>query len=375
MWSDTRVARRVVRMGVIGGGFGRAVHLPGWLAASRVEVVGIATQRPEQARRIAADCSLSKSFDTWQQLVECPDIDAVSIATPPALHEPMALAALAAGKAVLCEKPLALDAAQAARMLAAARQAQVVHMVDFEFREHPVWQLVQQRLQAGALGPLRLVVVTWVLGSWADASRPWSWRADGAQGGGTLGAFGAHVFDYLEWLCGPVRSVAANLTTRVPRRPDAAGIPRPVESEDCCQLMAELEDGTPVHVVLSSVARFGRGHWIELYGDRGTLVAGSPREDYGTGFRIWEGSAESPALQEVAVPAAPPEKQAFPDGRIAPFIRLAQRFADAVLEGRLDARPSFEDGARAQLLMESALRAHQQRAWIDVPAPQQRTVA
>ncbi len=359
----------MVGVGVIGTGFGRTVHIPGFLAVQDATVIGVASSRYEKARQVAEEFSLSRSFATWRELIECPEIGAVSIVTPPFLHEEMVLGALEAGKAVFCEKPLGLNADQAWKMLEAARRARCVHMVNFEFREIPAWQFVKRILEAGKLGKLRHVSIHWIVQSWADPGRPWTWRADRERGGGTLGALGVHVFDYIEWLLGPVRSLSAQLGIRVGQRPDENGIRRPVNAEDCCHLLLELENGAPVNLAISAVAPFGRGHWVEIYGEDRVLVLGSDSlSDYGKGFGVWEGVRGSGKLQKQAVPGEFESEREFQDGRIAPFVKLAQRFIDGVKEERTDVHPSFEEGFRAQKLMDLARQAHTERKWVNVPA-------
>lgn len=361
----------MVSVGVIGLGFGRMVHVPGFLAVRNAMLFGVAARNDEQARHVASEFSLPRYFPSWKELIECPQIQAVSIATPPPLHEEMVLSALAAGKAVLCEKPLALDAAKAEGMLKAARRAGVVHMVNFEFREIPAWQFVKKFLSAGELGSLRYVNVHWIVHSWADPNRQWSWRADRAQGGGALGALVVHSFDYLEWLLGPIKSLAAQLSTQVPQRPDESGALRPVTGEDSCHLLLELRDGTPINLVISTVAPLGKGHWIEFYGERKVLVLGSKNLlDYGKGFRVWVGNHGAKRLRRLNLPGAIEFEMEFEDGRVAPFVRLAERFVDAIQGNKLDVRPSFKDGFRAQVLLDLALQANRERCWVSVPAPQ-----
>ena len=361
----------VVGVGVIGTGFGRTIHIPALLATQNCRVIGIASRRYDRSRETAQEFSLPRHFTSWRELLRCREIDAVTIATPPASHEEIVLAALVAGKAVLCEKPLALNATQAARMLDAARRGGRAHMVDFEFREIPAWRYAKQVLEKGEIGPLRHVNVTWILHTWADPGRPWSWKADRAQGGGLLGAFGVHIFDYLEWLWAPVSSLTSHLSTRVTRRPDDSGTWRNVDAEDCCHLLLELRDGTPVSVTTSTVAPVGKGHWVEFYGEERTLIIGSDNlTDYGKGFRLWEGSPGSKDVREIPIPAEYQFGWEFADGRIAPFARLAQRFIDAVTEGEVDVRPSFEDGLRAQVLLDGAREAHRVGCWIKVSGPE-----
>lgn len=359
----------MVRIGVIGTGFGRVVHIPGFLAVLNATVVGVASQRYERARQVAEEFSLPRCFPTWRDLVQSPEIEAVSIATPPQLHEEMIVTALAAGKAVLCEKPLALNAVQARRALETARKAGLVHMINFEFREIPAWQFTKQLVGEGELGSLRHINVNWTLHNWADPKRPWSWRAAREQGGGTLSALGIHVFDYIEWLLGPVKAVSAQLSTQVSHRPDESGMLRRVTSEDCCHLLLELEDGTPVSLTISTVAPLGKGHWIEIHGEQKVLVIGSDNlNDFGKGYRVWEGEPGSNGLRELPLPRELQFQKEFADGRIAPFIRLAQRFVDAIREKKVDVHPSFEDGLRAQIIMDLALQAHKKRRWVDTSA-------
>jgi predicted dehydrogenase len=358
-----------VGVGIIGTGFGRLVHLPSFRLVEEAAVVGVASRTPERARQAAEAFGL-RAFGSWRELVECPEVHAVSVATPPATHEEIVATACAAGKSVLCEKPLATDAAQAARMLRAARAAGITHVMGFEFREMPAWRFARRLLRRGRVGRLRHVSVSWLVPSWADPGRGWSWRSDLAQGGGTLEALGVHALDYLEWMLGPVGAVAAQLTTRVPERPDGTGAWRRVSSEDCCHVLLALRDGTPGTLVVSSVAPVGSGHWFRCDGDEGVLVVGSENaSDYGKGFGVWLGRRGSDRLRKLRIPAALQFAREFEDGRIAPFHRLARRFVAGVAGKATGVRPSFAEGARAQLVLELIRRADRERRWVEVPPP------
>ena len=353
-------------IGVIGTGFGRLVHMPGFKAVKGATLVGVASKNAERAQQVAEQFGLPMRFPTWEALVACPEIQAISVTTPPDQHEPIVLAIVAAGKAVLCEKPLTMNSAQAKRVLDAARDAHIVHMVDFEFREIPAWRLAKQLLSSGRLGRLRHVTVNWVVQSWADPRRAWSWRADSKQGGGLLGSHVVHVFDYLEWLVAPIRSVAAHLRTCVNARPSPDGRLLPVDVEDYCQLLLELIDGTPVSATVSNVAPFATGHRLEFQGETGTLLLASQETaDYVKGFEVLLESGGELVRQPI------PEELhlggQFTDGRIGAFFGVAQRFVDAVAKSDLDVRPSFADGFRAQCLMEAARRSFAERQWVEIP--------
>jgi len=358
----------MVGVGVIGLGFGRMVHVPGFLAVQNASVIGIASRNSEQAREVATKFSLPQFFSSWKELIECPDIEAVSVATPPSHHEEIVLAALAAGKAVLCEKPLALNSSQAKRMFEAARMAGLVHMMDFEFREIPAWQLAKRIIESGELGPIRHVSVRWIVNSWANQSRPWSWRADRSQGGGALGGWVVHSFDYLEWLLKPIRTLTAHLTTQVLQRPDLSGLSRSVSSEDVCHVLLELEGGVPVSIVVSPVATLGQGHWVECFGERKVLKIGSSNlQDYGKDFQVLIGEPGDEQLRQIPLPSELSLRNQFADGRIALFLRLAERFIAAVVRNDTTVRPSFEDGYRAQVLIDLAHKASDERCWVQIP--------
>ena len=138
-------------------------------------------------------------------------------------------------------------------------------------------------------------------------------------GGGALGAVGSHAFDYLNWLFGEVKSLSAHLACAIPERPDPldGGKLKLVDADDTCLIMLELADGTPCQLTISSVTYNGRGHWLEVYGENGTLVLGSSNlKDYVHGFQLLAASAGEP-LSEVAIPERLAFPQTFSDGRLA----------------------------------------------------------
>jgi predicted dehydrogenase len=252
----------------------------------------------------------------------------------------LARAALAAGKHLLLEKPVALDAAAIEELQRLALRQGLTVAVDFEYRAVPLFQQLSALLAQGVLGEPWLVKLDWLMSSRADASRPWSWYSQAQAGGGVLGALGTHAFDTLHWLIGPSQAVRGQLSTAIRERP----LPAPargratVDAEDIALIQMELLDqaGRPVpaQVTLASVTRCGRGHWLELYGSDATLVLGSSNQaDYVHGFQLW---MARPGESLRVVPADP--DLAFPrtweDGRIAPVRRLIGWWAEAIREGR-----------------------------------------
>jgi predicted dehydrogenase len=302
-----------------------------------------------------------------EDLVALPQVQAVSISTPPFLHYEMALTVLQAGKHLLLEKPTALSAAEAKELYQLAKANKVIATLDFEFRYVPAWQRLAELLSEGYVGQKRLVKIDWLVSSRADASRPWNWYSRKDQGGGALGALGSHTFDYISWLFGPVRRLCAQLSTAIPARPDPAGGElKPVDADDTCMLMLELADGTPCQVCISACTFQGRGHWVEVYGDRGTLVLGSDNQkDYVHGFRLWAAPAGQP-LAEVEIPERLAFPQTYTDGRIAPFIRVVDQWVQAIDRGEA-LTPSLREGVYSQLLMDFTHESDATACWVEVP--------
>lgn len=266
-----------IGVAVVGTGFGQKVHIPGFQAYPRTQIVAVYHRDIDKAKAIAQTHNIPQACQTLEEVVALPEVQAVSISTPPFLHYKMAKTVLQAGKHLLLEKPTALSATEAKDLYQLALVNKVVATLDFEFRFVPAWQRLAELLSEGYVGQKRLIRIDWLVSSRANASRPWNWYSRKDQGGGALGALGSHTFDYISWLFGPVQRLCAHLNTGISFRPDPADGEelKPVDADDTCMLMLELADGTPCQVCISAAVYAPRPHWVEVYGDRGTLVLGS----------------------------------------------------------------------------------------------------
>lgn len=352
---------------IAGTGFGQKIHLPVLQQHHRTRPIALYHRQVQTAQAIAQRHQLPYAFDSFEEMVALPEVQAVMISTPPFLHYAMAQTALAAGKHVLLEKPVTMTAQEAIALEQLATKTGAIVAVDFEFRMVPAWQYLAELLADDRVGQKRLIKIDWMASSRADASRPWNWYAQRSSGGGALGAIGSHTFDYIHWLFGPVRRLFAHLVTSVPDRPDpSSGQLKPVDSDDICQILLELTDGTPVQVCLSSTTYQGRGHWVEIYGDRGTLILGSDNQaDYIHGFKLWYAPAGEP-LQELPVPDRLAFPQTYPDGRMAAVLRVVDRWVQAIDQGQAIA-PSLREGIASQQLMDLAHESHDRGQWVTVP--------
>ena len=358
-----------IGVAVVGTGFGQKIHIPGLQTHHRTEVVAVYHRDRTQAEAIAKRHGIAHACDIIEAVVALPLVEAVSVATPPFTHYAMAAAVLKAGKHLLLEKPTALNVQEAQQLHTLAQQQQVAAVMDFEFRFIPAWQRLAELLQENYVGQKRLIKIDWIAGSRANPERAWNWYAQKERGGGALGSIGSHMFDYVSWLFGPIKRLSANLSTTITQRPDPSGQYRPVDSDDTCSITLELVDGTPVQVTLSAVSLAGRGHWVEVYGEKGTLVLGNANQkDYIHGFTL-SGSQAGAPLQQLDIP----ERLAFPtvydDGRLAPFIRVVDHWVCSIEQqsGAQTPAPSLAEGVYSQRLMDLTHQAHSQQTWVVVP--------
>ena len=352
---------------IVGTGFGKKVHIPAFQHHHRTEVVAVYHRDLETAKAIANQHNIPHAVDTVEAIASLPDVDAVSISTPPFLHYEMAKTVLQAKKHLLLEKPTTLSASSAAELYHLAQQENVVAAMDFEFRFVPAWQRFQELLSDNYVGKTRFIKIDWLAPSRSDASRPWNWYSQKEKGGGALGAIGSHTFDYISWLFGDVKRLSARLSTAIPQRPDSqTGDLKPVDADDTCLLMLELADGTPCQVSLSSIAYQGRGHWIEVYGDRGTLILGSSNQkDYIYGFTL-QGAPFGEPIAPLEIPSRLEFPNTYPDGRIAAFMRVVDAWVESIETGATTV-PTLQQGVYSQLLMDLTHQSHKTENWVEVP--------
>jgi predicted dehydrogenase len=270
---EVTMASQPLRIGLIGAGANtRARHIPGLRALEQVEIVAVSNRRPESTRAVAREYAIPRTYERWEDVVADPQIDAVVIGTWPYLHCPITLAALEAGKHVLTEARLSMNAAEAHRMLAAARKhshlvTQVVPST-YGLKGHDV---MKELIVSGFLGELREVHVFSYNAALADPAAPLSWRQDAALSGLNMLALGIVHETLLRWVPPPVR-VLAQVHAFLPTRIDpASGVRRPVGTPDSVQVLAVLANGGRAVYYFSGATPFGQAAGIQLYGTEGAL--------------------------------------------------------------------------------------------------------
>jgi predicted dehydrogenase len=339
------------KVGIIGVGFGAQVHAPAFRSEGW-EVAAICSRDRAKAQKAAADAGIADAYSDPLELIRRDDLAAVSIITPPVAHHALALAALAAGKHVLCEKPFAMNAAQAEEMRAAAEKARRTAMVAHEFRHTPQRAYIRDLVHEGYIGRFRLCTIELFLDRYATKEpRRLSWSARKSDGGGLLGALGSHYIDALRHWFGEVASVSGRLETLRPDLVDASGKPAKADSDDTFSMTLTFEHGGTATMIASFAMTPTRGAKIVVMGDNGTLIAEqpgpNPLED-GVVVASRNGSPLKPL-------ATPPQYTPFKDPRdhrLMAFRLLVRDFNQGVEQGTSPA-PSFADGARCQRVLDA----------------------
>jgi predicted dehydrogenase len=338
---------------VVGTGFGARVHVPA-LRAAGFEVEALVGRDPERTARRAARLGVPRALTSLEEALALPGVDAVTVASPPASHAPASLAAIAARKHVICEKPFALNASEARRMLAAARAAGVVHLVGFEFRFAPERALAARAIAEGAIGEPRFATFASYVSLVADpAFQMPGWWWDPAQGGGWLLASGSHSVDQIRVWLGEIAELDAGLCLVS----DRSGV-----AEDSFAVRFRTERGVE-GVLQQTGGAFGPFAGM-------TRVAGTRGTVWTEGDAVWV--ADAAGARQLALPEdlrLPPPPGARGDHpaevyrqiELPAYTRLCEHFRDAIL-GRAAPPPdppglrpypaTFADGLASTLVLE-----------------------
>ena len=366
-----------LRIGLIGTGFMGKTHVFGFAAAQRVfdlpyDLVlhAVADRTEDLAAQAAQALGFARASGDWRRLVEDPEIDVIDITAPNAFHKEMALAAIAAGKHVYCEKPLAPLAADARQMAEAAEAAGVRTQVGFNYLCNPLLALAREMIRAGELGEIRSYRGIHAEDYMADAESPFTFRHD-PVGGGALADLGSHALATAEFLLGPVEQVLGDSVTVIANRPDSRGGRRIVEVDDIGRAFLRFANGASGSIEASWVAT-GRKmqHDFEVYGTKGALVFSQERFNelhfYSTsdpggrrGFRRIEAGPDHDPYGLFCV--APGHQLGFNDLKA---IEIA-RFVDAIA-GKRDESFGFRAGQRVQELVEAIQGSVREGKWLRI---------
>ena len=367
-----------LRIGLIGTGFIGRSHAIALSAVGTVFdeiqppvlelVADVNETRAEAARRALG---FRRGTGDWRTLITDPAVDIVDVCTPNHLHREMVLAALAAGKHVYCEKPLALVASEAAEMAAAADRAGVTHLVGFNFTCNPILQTVREMLAAGELGKVIGFRGRYLEDYLADPALPFSWRCERRLAGpGALADLGSHLINLGHVLVGDLARLHATLHTVIRERIEpATKKPRRVENEDVAYALVEFANGVPGSFEISRVAAgYKHGLAVRIFGTRGSLAYDQERfnelrvyrnEDLAgrRGFRTILAGPEHTDYRPFC--PAPGHGLGINDLKVIETRNLLR----AIATGER-AQPDFHEGARVQYVMDMFERSSAEGAWV-----------
>ncbi|WP_407357934.1 Gfo/Idh/MocA family oxidoreductase [Microbacterium sp. LTA6] len=355
-----------IRAGILGGGFMARVHRTASRDAGG-ELRAVATSSARGGRAAAAALGAERAEADADALLDASDIDVVHVCTPNTTHADLALRALAAGKHVVCEKPLATSAADAKHLADAAEARGLVGAVPFIYRYHPMVREARARLRRGDAGDLLTLDCSY-LQDWMLLPTDDDWRAQSASGGASraFADIGSHLCDLIEFVIGErIRSLSAR-TRRV--FSERAG--REVDTEDIVAVLVETESGALGTLLISQMAA-GRKNalTLELHGSRQTLRFEQERPE-----ELWVGAREESRLLLRDPATAEPDSarlQRVPAGHAMGYQDAFNGFmADvyATIGGaEPDGLPTFADGYRSAVLTEAVLdsAAHDGR-WVQL---------
>jgi predicted dehydrogenase len=369
-----------VGIGIVGYGMMGKAHSYGYTLAPHIRTLGccprlrmISGRHRDAVQDAARTYGVERAVTDWREVVTSPDVEIVDICTPPGTHAEIVEAAAEAGKAIVCEKPLAADYDGARRAAAAVRRAGVRNVICFNYRKLPALALMKQLIDEGRIGQPRLWRATWLSDEFLDPEIPFDWRFRRSQGASTIADLGAHLIDLAGWMVGAVESVSAQSQTFVSERHDPEGgrdAMTEVDNDDASSALLRFRGGALGVFETAKVSpRRPCDFVVEVNGSRGTL-----RFDYARLNELWYGDADEPAelygMRRIrAEHATHPQTQGWwPIGQGigygASFVNQAADLLAQWPDGSWS--PDLQTGLQVQAVCEAIEQAASQRRWVEV---------
>ena len=382
---------RTLKTAVFGTGFVGRVHMEGIVRTGFVELYGLAEADAAKARQLGEEYRIPKVTTDYRELLADPQLDAVHICTPNALHYPMAKAALEAGKHVVCEKPLSVSPALVRELMELAAAKKLRNCTNHNLRFYPMVQHMRRMVEAGELGEIQVVQGTYSQ-DWLLYDTDWNWRIDSKENGPsrTMADIGSHFCDMAEHITGlRITSLCADLQTfhKTRKRPKGpietfAGktlrpedyIEVPIDSEDFGSVIFRMGDRARGAFTASQV-NVGRKNRlaIEIFGTKCGVAWDQERPD-----ELWIGHRNSPNQIIIKDPSImQPKARPYADlpgghseGYDDTFKQIFRRFYHSVLDPNMQPEyPQFIDGLRQLTVLDGELESSKNRAWVDIPWP------
>ena len=368
-------AKPQLGVGLIGANrWAQSAHLPAYAAHAGVDLVAVCDVVPERARALQAEFGARKVYFDHQDLIADPQIGVVDVCTPTHTHLELSLAAIAAGKHVLCEKPLHTAAGPAFSAAAAAAARGVRTKLGFTFRYSPAIRQLKDWIESGRLGEIFHVHGFEQNSQFLDADVPLRQIAPEAPRDRLLPAsivgYGSHLVDLMRWLAGDFSAVAASMRNFVPERRilGMQGRQR-IAVEDGTVALVEFLSGAQ-GLLQSSYVAVGNYPGVELrvYGSKGAAIARLVTE-FGIAESLKFAGADAVEFREVEIEPArlPPGTTLATPWPELYYRNLIRHFVDEI-QGGLPEECTFRDGAMSQQIVDTLIAAHAERRWLALPA-------
>jgi predicted dehydrogenase len=372
---------RELGIGLIGTGFMGKAHAFAYRAAlaafpdipvPRLEM--IADVETGLAAKAAHQYGFARSSGNWRELVNDPKVDVVSITTPNTLHREMALAAIAAGKHVHCEKPLSPSLAESAEMADAAEKAGVVTQVGFNYIKNPLLKMARDMVAAGELGEITGFRGIHAEDYMHDPESPYSWRIDPVGGPGVIADLGSHIIGMARFLLGSIAEVSADVRTVVKSRPVARGAKerRQVLVDDVARILVNFGRGCGGTIEANWIAT-GRKMQLgfELTGEKGSLVFTQERLNELLFYKAGGDAKTNGYVKIESGPQHPPYGEfCIAGGHQLGFNDLKTiemgEFLRAIGGGKAQG-PDFREAYEIQKVVEAAIASSKARSWVKIP--------
>ena len=365
-----------LRIGVLGAGAWAAhAHVPGWLRDPRCEIVGLADVELDRALALAEQTGVSGATADWQALVARADVDVIDIATPSATHLELAMAAIEAGKHVLCEKPVAFDYRQTRRAGELARQKGLKTKLGFTFRYSPGVQYARELLDQRFVGRPFIFNGYEQNSQWINPQTPLRQvdhtRDQSILHVSSLEGYGAPIIDIGRWwLRADYGSVVGTMRNFVPERiVRATGQMMRMNIDDGDIFMAEFTNGS-IGSVQSSYVTVGNYPGVEarIYGENGAIICRLV-EEYGVAETIKVARPDAVEFEELKIPERfyPTGGHAKESWRSMFYANLIKDYIDEILAGGDRNQGNFDDGAAVQEVINAVELSFRERRWVDLP--------
>jgi len=344
-----------VGIGIIGTGFARRVQIPAFLKCKGAAITSVSSGSLDNARLTASEFAIEHFSGDWRETASHPAVDLVCITTPPSLHKEMALFAISQGKHVLCEKPMAMNVAEAEAMNLAASSHSLLALIDHELRFQPGRRLAYTMLREGKIGKIRHAKAIFQAPHRGDPNVPWNWWSEAEEGGGALGAIGSHILDSFNWLLGTgVSSISCQLQTHVKSRRDSTGHMRAVTADDESNMLlrfhdSELTDDATglVSISMSEYPRYKS--LLEIFGTSGAMRIGQNGE-------LDMAKADENDWTRLETDLGQPIQGVADTGFSRAFMQFAPEIILAIRSGKgtIEHAATFDDGVLVQKVLDAA---------------------